>query len=115
MELRLKNGRYVPDRHQGFGRVSQTDELAQRLTMKLTARRGEFLPLPDYGSRLYTLHKLKPSQRETAARQFIIEAIADEPEVELVDFSCEQKALTAELSMVFAYKGDERFVITTEV
>ena len=52
MELRLKDGKY-----DSIGArlctVSGAEELAQRVMMKLAARRGSFWPLPDYGSRLY--------------------------------------------------------------
>lgn len=115
MELKLENGYYVPANYQGFAQVSQMEELAQRLMMKLTAKRGQFLPLPDYGSRLYLLPKILPSQRDTAARQYIIEALADEEEVELADFELIQSGLSALISATFSYKGDTKLVITTEI
>ena len=115
MELKLDNGYYVPANYQGFAQVSELEELAQRLMMKLTAKRGQFFPLPDYGSRLYLLPKILPSQRETAARQYVIEALADENEVELTDFELFQTGLSALITATFSYKGDTKLVITTEV
>ena len=60
------------------------EETAQRVLLRLTARRGGFAPLPEYGSRLYLLPRTaKPSGYETAARQYIAEALAEEPAVEV--------------------------------
>ncbi|NCC67986.1 MAG: hypothetical protein EOM14_07290 [Clostridia bacterium] len=115
MELKLENGNYVPANYQGFAQISEMDELAQRLMMKLTAKRGKFLPLPDYGSRLYLLPKIMPSQRETTARQYVIEALADEEDVELTDFEFSQTGISAQMSATFSYKGDTSLVITTKV
>ena len=81
MELKLSSGDYVPDGTGCLRTVAGRDALIQRAVMRLTARRGGFLPLPEYGSRLYTLHRLKPSERGAAARQFALDALEDEPEV----------------------------------
>jgi len=53
----------------------------QRALMRISARRGSFLLLPDYGSRLYTLSRLKPGERSAAARQYVIEALEAEPQI----------------------------------
>ena len=82
-ELKLQNGDYVPEPGGDLLCVSGTEALVQRALMRLAARRGGFLPLPDYGSRLHTLGRLKPSQREAAAWQFALEALAPETEIAL--------------------------------
>ena len=63
--------------------MSGSLELAQRVEMKLCARRGGFALMPQFGSRLYMLPGVRASEREAAARQYIAEALADEPLVEL--------------------------------
>lgn len=84
MELKLENGRYLPAAG-GLAEVSGAEELAQRVTMKLCARRGKFYLMPDYGSRLYTLiNGTRPADREAAVRTFVAEALKDEP-VKLTD------------------------------
>ena len=81
MERKLEQGRYVPSSG-GLSRVTGAEEIAQRVMMKLTARRGGFAPLPEYGSALHTLlHTARPGAYETAAMQYIAQALADEPEV----------------------------------
>ncbi len=84
MELKMSGGKYAVGAG-GLQTVAGAGELAQRVTMKLTARRGGFAPLTDYGSRLWTLPAIKPSQRAGAVRQFAAEALAGEPDVSLED------------------------------
>ena len=84
LELKLLDGEYVPG-PQGPELVSGQEELAQRVLMRLTARRGAFPLLPEYGSRLYALSQVKPSQRALAARQYAAEALAEETELVLTD------------------------------
>lgn len=115
MELKLVNGQYVPADYQGFSQVCRLDELAQRIIMKLTARRGRFLPLPNYGSRLYLLPTLKPSQRETAAWQYVIEALTDERDVELEKLEFNSDGELGILVLTFVYNGDTKLVIKAEV
>ena len=84
VELKLLDGDYVPG-PQGPELVSGQEELAQRVLMRLTARRGAFPLLPEYGSRLYALSQVKPSQRALAARQYAAEALAEETDLVLTD------------------------------
>lgn len=78
MELLLRNGDYVPDGNGGFRRVRGTDELIQRILFLLSVRRGSFPFLPGLGSRLYTLTREKPGDRENLARQYAAEALRGE-------------------------------------
>lgn len=81
MELKFDSGEYVKNAYGGFRTVSGRDELLQRALMRLSARRGSFFPLPDFGSELHTLFSMKKSQRAAAARRMVYEAL--EPEKEL--------------------------------
>lgn len=89
MELKLEQGMYAAGPNRRPQTVSGAEETAQRVMMRLTARRGGFAPLPEYGSRLYLLPRLaKPSAYETAARQYIAEALAEETAVEVTEVQC---------------------------
>lgn len=90
MELKLVNGKYSASKLGGFETVGGDEELIQRIEMKLCARRGGFALMPEYGSRLYLLANMHASQREASARQYIAEALADEPGVRLeaLDIAC---------------------------
>jgi len=78
LDIKLTDGRYSPSPLGGLATVRGAQELAQRVVMKLTARRGGFAVLPDYGSRLPLLLRVKASERNTMARQLVAEALADE-------------------------------------
>ena len=116
MELKLENGRYLPARFVGLERTGGTQELLQRVLMKLKARRGGFFPLPNYGSRLYTLGSVKAAMRETAAKQFVQEALADEPELFLdsleLAFGKEGEIL---IFADFTYNGETKLSVNTRI
>lgn len=78
MELKLKNGDYVPDGVGGLERVEGREALLQRALFKLTARRGAFPFLPELGSRLWQLGKVPSVQRQAAAVQYAAEALEGE-------------------------------------
>ena len=101
MEIKLNGGRYTAGKYSGLERVTGEEETAQRLSMKLTARRGGFAPLPEYGSRLYTLPLIKASERGSAARQFIAEALAGETDAALSDMSISEDKGVMTLARTF--------------
>ena len=74
--LVLVNGDYVP---QGNGLQSAKGDEAVLQRMKLTARRGQFPFMENFGSRLWTLDRLRPADRQAAAEQYVLEALRDEP------------------------------------
>ena len=114
MELKLENGRYTASGG-GIAVVSGAEELAQRITMKLAARRGKFWPMPDYGSRLYTLLSgVKPENRKSAIREFAAEALADEKGVKLEGIDMHAEGDTLFLRLDFKYSGGE-FSVNTAI
>ena len=65
MELKLENGDYLPDGHGGLQQAEE--ELLQRVLSRLSARRGSFPFLPDFGSRLWAwLHPRSGRRRRNA-------------------------------------------------
>lgn len=102
MELAIQNGDYVPDGVGGLRRVSGREALLQRVLFRLTARRGAFPFLEDLGSRLWQLGKLPARERQSAAAQYVAEALEGEPlkveTVELVPAGEDGLSLTAALS-----------------
>jgi len=83
MDIKLMDGRYAASPVGGLATVRGSEELAQRVVMKLTARRGGFAILPKYGSRLHSLLRVRASERNTACRQFVAEALSDERDLTL--------------------------------
>ena len=78
MEARIHNGDYIPDGLGGVVRCQGADALLERVLFRLTAHRGGLPPLPQLGSRLYLLSREPISQRLSAARQYVAEALAEE-------------------------------------
>ena len=78
MELKIKNGDYVPNGHGGFATVQGTEKLLQRALLKLTARRGLFPFMETFGSRLWQLGRVEPAGRRAAAIQYAAEALEGE-------------------------------------
>ncbi len=85
MELKLTNGAYSASSAGGLAAVTGAEELAQRVAMKLTARRGGYAPWPNYGSRLYALTGERPDGLASQARQYVAEALSDEEGVAVED------------------------------
>ena len=75
--LALVNGDYQP-RGNGLRTVTGDAALLQRILLKLTVHRGQFPFGEEFGSRLWTLSQLRPSERQAAAEQYVVEALADE-------------------------------------
>jgi len=98
MELWLSGGDYVPDGSGGFVTAAGEEALLQRVLFRLCARRGAFALLPEMGSRLWLLGREKKSSRVTAAREYVEEALKEEP------VSVEQVTLRAD--------GDGRVLVS---
>lgn len=92
MELILQNGDYVPDGIGGERRAAGKEELLARALYRLSARRSSFPFLPTLGSELYRLGGEKASRRETAARQYVTEALAEETVLTVEDVTLTEGA-----------------------
>ena len=79
MELKLKNGDYIPDGAGGFVRCTGPEALLSEALFRLNCRRGAFPLMPGLGSRLHELTREKPGAIRSAARQWAIEALQDMP------------------------------------
>ncbi len=113
MELKLVDGDYTAGKYHDLESVTGSEELAQRLMLRLAARRGGLAVLPDYGSRLYTLSSMRPSEREGSARQFVAEALEGEDVVlEDLQLSETEDGLRLELSLT---AGGDSLNITTVI
>lgn len=114
MELKLKNGDYVPDGMGGLQRVEGQEELLQRVVFKLTARRGKFPFDATLGSRLWQLGSLSAQQRQSAAAQYVAEALEGEPlSVEAVELTPKDDG-TAELKATLLHRGD-RWTVALDI
>lgn len=77
----VRDGDYVTDETGNLRRAEGSEELLQQVLWKLSIPKGSFPPLPELGSELYKLSRCKPSQRESLAKQYAAQALADQPEL----------------------------------
>ncbi len=113
MEPKLSNGDYVPDGLGGVVRCAGADALLERVLFRLTARRGQFAPLPQLGSRLYLLSRESAASRLSAAWQYTAEALAEE-DVEISDLTLSPAGEgRMDLTVYLDYKGTDLSVTMT--
>ena len=106
MELKLTDGKYVLGEGRAPEELDGAAELAQRAALRLQVHRGAFLPLPEYGSRLWQLGRVSRAERETAARQFVLEALSDETALTLETLELVEGADgDAALKLTLSYAG----------
>ena len=114
MELELREGDYVADSAGGLKRVRGREALLQRVLFRLTARRGAFPFWESLGSQLWELGSVPAAGRRAAARQYVAEALAEEP-VTVEDVDLEQgTAGAAAVTVRLRYQG-ESLPVTVEV
>lgn len=101
MELVLHHGDYVFNGINGLRRAAGKDALLQRVLFRLTARRGSLAFWENMGSRLWQLGRLPQEARAAAAKQYVVEALAEETDVSVKQVSLlpigDRASLTAEL------------------
>ena len=106
MEIQLFDGDYVRS-GSGVKELGGTDEMLERIAFRLKARRGGFALLPEFGSRLYELARIKKSERRLAAEQFIRQAMADETDVDIRSIRVEEEAGVMKIDLELICDGGE--------
>ena len=110
MELKIKDRDYVSDGAGALVRASGREELLERVLYKLSVRRGSFALMPELGSELHLLWREKGERRETAAKRYVAEALAEEAGLTVSDVTMEQKGDLLALRIALLYEGKERGV-----
>ena len=115
MGLSLRNGDYVPDGTGGLRRTEGREALLEQVLFRLTARRGTFPFLPELGSRLWQLGQLPAVQRQSAAEQYVAEALAAGPELPVERVSLpESGGGRSQVTVSLTWQG-EALSVTVEV
>ena len=104
--MMLVNGDYVPQENH-LRSVEGDEAVLQRMLMKLTARRGQFPFMEDFGSRLWTLDRLRPAERQAAAEQYVVEALADEAGLKVDSVALAESVGTAKLTVCVSVNGTQ--------
>jgi len=114
MELELQNGDYVSDGTGGVSRKNGKEALLQRILFRLIAKREKFPFCENLGSHLWQLGTLPPADRRAAAKQFVVEALAEENvEVESVELYAAEDT-TATVHVVLTWRG-ETLTVTLDI
>lgn len=112
MELKLKNGDYVPDGMGGVERLEGAEEVLGRVLFRLTARRGGFPFLPELGSQLHRVLREKPSARLAAAKQYVAQALEAEREIRVTDVKLEDVEAGLQITVYLLWQGQALSVAT---
>ena len=107
MELKLRDGDYIPDGVGGLRTLSGQEALLQRVLYRLSARRGQFPFLETLGSRLWQLGRLPAAERQSAAKQYVAQALAEEKDVQVraVTLAANENG-TADLTAELEWRGE---------
>ena len=114
MSLLLQNRDYVSDGNGGVAVVQDGDELLGEVLFRLTARRDSFPFLPSLGSRMYLLMRVKPSERESFALQYAVEALEDLTDVTVTGASVRQEDGAFWISVELLWQGT-RLTVTAQL
>lgn len=107
MELKIRNGDYVPDGAGQLQRCGGGEEVLARVLFRLTVRRGAFPFLPGLGSRLYTVMREKPAFRQALAAQYVEEALREESDVKVTGVDWQEMDEQGRLDVHLEWRGEQ--------
>lgn len=114
MSLLLKDRDYVADGGGGVTVVQDGEELLSEVLFRLTARRDSFPFLPGLGSRMDQLRRVKPSERESLALQYAVEALEELTDVVAAGASVRQEGGALWVSVELLWQGT-RLAVTAQL
>ena len=114
VSLLLQNRDYAPDGNGGVAVVQDGDELLGEVLFRLAVRRESFPFLPDLGSRMHLLRRAKPSERESLALQYAVEALEDLAEVTVTGASVRQEDGALWVNVDLLWQGT-RLAVTAQL
>ena len=114
MSLLLQNRDYADDGNGGVAVAQDGDELLGEVLFRLAVRRGSFPFLPALGSRMHLLRRVKPSERESLALQYAVEALEDLTDVTVTGASVRQEEVAFWVSVELLWQGT-RLAVTAQL
>ena len=114
MSLLLRNRDYADDGNGGVAVVQDGDELLGEVLFRLAVRRESFPFLPDLGSRMHLLRRVKPSERDNLTLQYAVEALEDLTEVTVTGASVQQEGDALWVSVELLWQGT-RLAVTAQL
>ncbi len=101
---KLRGGDYCPDGKGAFQGAEGAEALLERVLFLLQTRRGSFPLLPELGSRLHELPRVKPSAREALAASYAAEALREEA---VTVTGAAWEAATRTVTVFLTWQGEE--------
>ena len=114
MSLLLQNRDYADDGNGGVAEARDGDEVLGEVLFRLAARRESFPFLPELGSRMHLLRRVKPSEREALALQYAVEALEGLTEGTVTGASVRQKDGAFRVSVELLWQGT-RLAVTAQL
>lgn len=114
MSLLLKERDYVADGNGGVTVVQDGDELLAEVLFRLTVRRESFPFLPQLGSRMHLLRRARPSEWESLALQYAVEALEELNDVAVMGVALNQEDDALWVSVELLWQGT-RLSVTAQL
>ena len=105
MSLLLKDRDYVRDGNGGVAVARDGEALVNEALFRLTARRESFPFLPGLGSRMDQLRRAKPSDWESLALQYAVEALDELEDVTVTGARVRQERDALLVSVDLLWQG----------
>lgn len=105
MSLKLTDRDYVPDGNGGVAVAQDGDEVLGEALFRLTARRGAFPFLPSLGSRMYLLRRARPSEWDSLALRYAVEALEDMEGVQVTGAAVDRKKDGLHVTVELLWQG----------
>lgn len=105
MGLLIENRDYVPA-GDSVASVNGGEGLVNEVLFRLSAKRGSYPLMPSLGSRLYLLRREKPSDRQSLARQYAAEALAQLKDVTVIQANTVQDGDRLWATVELEWQGD---------
>lgn len=106
MSIRLIDRDYRSDGAGGLKSGGSAEQVLDEVLFRLSARRGALPMLPELGSEMYRLRSLKPSARQTMAREYAVQALADLDEATVTDAQVTEGADGLRVTVDLQWQGE---------
>ena len=114
MSLLLQGGDYADDGNGGVAVIQDGDELLGEVLFRLAARQESFPFLPELGSRMHLLRRVKPWSRQNLVLQYAVEALEGLTEVTVTGASVQQEDGVFRVSVELLWRGT-RLAVTARL
>ena len=114
MSLLLKDRDYASDGNGGVAVIQDGDELLGEALFRLTARRDSFPFLPELGSRMHLLRRARPSEWESLALQYAVEALEGLGDVSVTGAAVRQEGGALWVTVGLLWQGT-RLAVTAQL